>query len=232
MDNFNIGSIVISLSLFAIYHIITYNAVYSKSKSITLYRNLINSKYWIEKHKSKDDAPTVTLAIQTLRNTILVAIFLGGGTFTSAYTTLNAFNESSDINDKCRRIILSVMLMLSFLFFASVIRAASHLGYQLGLLYKKSLRVEASGNIDSKSQIQLVDIESNKVDDEDDDSGDEIDIVKESNKMASVMVVSFNIGFRFMYIAISFSFYSAGAIALDIATGVMLIFLFLIDRAF
>ena len=231
MDNFNIGSIVISLSLFAIYHIITYNAVYSKSKSITLYKNLINSRYWIEKHKSKDDAPTVTLAIQTLRNTILVAIFLGGGSFTAAYSTLNALSDANGINDECRRIILSVLLMISFLFFASVIRAASHLGYQLGLLYKKALKIEAkSDNIDLKSQIELVDIESNKYDDDGDD--DEIDIIKESNKMVSVMVVSFNLGFRFMYIAISFSFYSAGPIALDIATGIMLIFLYLIDRAF
>ena len=229
MDNFNIGSIVISLSLFAIYHLITYGAVYNRSKSIKLYKNLINSKHWVQKHKIKDDAPSVTLAIQTLRNTILVAIFLGGGAFTSAFNTLNNLNTTvSSTIDKTRQIILSVLLMLSFLGFASVIRAASHLGYQLGTLYKKTIHSEVSSDTISDS-IQDIDLENNK---KNDDASDEINILTESNRMVAVMIISFNLGFRFMYIAIAFTFYSTGPIGLDIATGIMLIFLYLIDHSF
>ena len=58
-----------------------------------------------------------------------------------------------------------------------------------------------------------------------------MNIVKESERMASMMVISFSDGFRFMSIAISFTFYAAGPIALNIATGIMLIILYLIDRA-
>lgn len=229
MDSFNIGSIVISLSSFAIYHIITYGAVYNRSKSIKLYKNLINSKHWVQKHKLKDDAPNVTLAIQTLRNTILVAIFLGGGAFTSAFNTLNDLGDSSNsynLVDKTRQVILSILLMLSFLGFASVIRAASHLGYQLGTIYKKALRHEPSS--DTIQVLDEIDLENSKKDDDSDD----INIVKESNQMAAVMIISFNLGFRFMYIAVAFTFYSLGPVGLDIGTGIMLIFLYFIDHSF
>lgn len=58
-----------------------------------------------------------------------------------------------------------------------------------------------------------------------------MNIVKESERMASVIMISFSVGFRFMYIAISLTFYAAGLIALNIATGIMLIILYLNDRA-
>ena len=54
-----------------------------------------------------------------------------------------------------------------------------------------------------------------------------MNIVKESERMASVIMISFSVGFRFMYVAISLTFYAAGLIA----TGIKLIILFLIDRA-
>ena len=228
MDNFNIGSIVISLSLFLIYHIRTYFAVYSKSKSIKLYKNLLNSKNWVKKHETKEDAPNVTLAIQTLRNTILVAIFLGGGAFTSAFNSLNnlRITSSTDV-DLARQTIVSILLMLSFLGFASVIRAASHLGYQLGTL---SIRdVAPSGGLSNNIQVSQVD----EIDLEEDNKKDDQDnILKESNRMAAVMIVSFNLGFRFMYIAVAFTFYSTGPIGLIIASGIMLVFLYAIDHSF
>ena len=214
MDNFNIGSIALSLSLFTLYHVVIYSSVYMKSKSIKLYKNLMNSRDWIKKHKVKEDAPNVTLAIQTLRNTIFVAVFLGGSAFTAAYNTLNNFNRVRDTNDQCRGIILSILLICSFLAFASVIRAASHLGYQIGTMYQTN----ESDDIENKKKT--------------DNDTSELDIVKDSNRMISVMIVSFNLGFRFLYVSIAFIFYSAGPIALLIATGFMLVYLYLIDHFF
>ena len=228
MDNFNIGSVAVSLSLFTLYHAVIYSSVYMKSKSIKLYKNLINSRDWIKKHKAKEDAPNVTLAIQTLRNTIFVAVFLGGSAFTAAYNTLNNLNKTRDINGQCRGIILSILLICSFLAFASVIRAASHLGYQIGTMYNQTLHtIPSPDNIAYK---ELDDIENKKKKIGDDTS--ELDIVKESNRMISVMIVSFNLGFRFLYVSIAFIFYSAGPIALLIATGFMLVYLYLIDHFF
>jgi hypothetical protein len=198
-----------------------------KSKSIKLYKNLINSRDWIKKHKAKEDAPNVTLAIQTLRNTIFVAVFLGGSAFTAAYNTLNSFNRVRGINDQCRGIILSILLICSFLAFASVIRAASHLGYQIGTMYNQT--VHAVPSPDTIAYNESDDIENKKKIDND---TSEIDIVKDSNRMISVMIVSFNLGFRFLYVSIAFIFYSAGPIALLIATGFMLVYLYLIDHIF
>ena len=226
MDNFNIGSIVVSLSLFTLYHVVIYSSVYMRSKSIKLYKNLINSRDWIKKHKAKEDAPNVTLAIQTLRNTIFVAVFLGGSAFTAAYNTLNNFNRAHDINGQCRGIILSILLICSFLAFASVIRAASHLGYQIGTMYNHQT-LHTIPSPDNIAYNELDDIENKK---KIGDDTSEFDVVKDSNRMISVMIVSFNLGFRFLYVSIAFIFYSAGPIALLIATGLMLVYLYLIDH--
>ncbi len=97
--------------------------------------NLKNSMHWIQKHKEKSDAQSTTLAIQTLRNTILVAVFIGGYALNSAYGIINSYEDSNkSTRSKVRNIILAVILFASFLCWANVIRLASHLGYMIGTL--------------------------------------------------------------------------------------------------
>ena len=50
------------------------------------------------------------------------------------------------------------------------------------------------------------------------------------NELSVSTSSSFNLGFRFLFVAISFAFYSAGPIALMIVSAVILLFLIEIDH--
>ena len=106
LQELDIIAVSVSLGLFFFYHLYSYLNTYvvrrSASSSIQLKKNMSNAFLWLRKHKVKDDAPTVTLAIQTLRNTILVAIFLGGGSFTTAYQLLNSVRMDVCIQNTLR----------------------------------------------------------------------------------------------------------------------------------
>ena len=89
---------------------------------------------WLKKHRERTDSPNTTVAVQTIRNSIYVAIFIGGSTFLAASTLLNSFPHVHDPYQKIRIVILSLILFLSFLSWASVLRCSSHLGYMTGVL--------------------------------------------------------------------------------------------------
>ena len=57
----------------------------------------------------------------------------------------------------------------------------------------------------------------------------DIDIPNEMRGLISMMLLCFNLGFRFMFISIAFQFYVGGPIALLIATEVMLTFFLILD---
>ena len=80
--SFDIAAIAVSSGVLIGYHAYLYLAVFLyMNDNIQLSTNMKNSIWWLKKHELKGDAPTVTLAIQTFRNTILVAIFVGNGVF-------------------------------------------------------------------------------------------------------------------------------------------------------
>ena len=56
------------------------------------------------------------------------------------------------------------------------------------------------------------------------------EILNELKLMSVSMLSSFSLGFRLLFVSIPFAFYSAGPIALIIASGVILIFLYNIDH--
>lgn len=103
-------------------------------ESIRLAKNLENGVAWLMKHNERDDAGSVTLAIQTLRNTILVAIFIGGESFVFAYNVINSYSSDTSAWESTRVGIIATFLFLSFISWAGVIRLASHLGYYIGAL--------------------------------------------------------------------------------------------------
>ena len=100
-------------------------------------RNYYNMLLWAEKHAEKPDAPSVTLAIQTLRNTILVGVFIGGASLQYAANACDFLvRPGGPISPQlfCRELILGGLLFVSFLNWTQVIRFANHLGYWVGTL--------------------------------------------------------------------------------------------------
>ncbi len=116
-----------------------YNMIFFASiqthQPVQLALNLANSGHWIEKHKEKDDPQSGTLAIQTMRNTIMVAVFIGGYSLNFAYSVVGNYDaDNNSMRMNVRAIILTILLFASFLCWACVIRHASHLGYMVGTL--------------------------------------------------------------------------------------------------
>ncbi len=134
LTSYDYGALIVSGSLLIIYNVVFFSSLSSRPpKQLAL--NLKNAEHWIDKHASRDDATTCVLAIQTLRNTIMVAVFVGGYTLTIAYNISDALDvEDATHRFRVRSLILAVLLFSSFLCWASVIRHASHLGYMIGTM--------------------------------------------------------------------------------------------------
>ena len=259
-DGFNVGAVSAAITSMVVYHCFSYGSILFGKKTLSnvqLARNIRNSSLWFDKHKTLKDAPTVTLAIQTLRNTILIAIFIGGFSFQYAWLAMNSVPTSPTINDEIRFIIIAILLFSSFLCWANTIRMASHMGYVVGTLDKQVTDVEnAKALLESKT----TDVEAN-------DNGKEETVnptatqppgirtdkaaaadtttsndksrqhveklerdLKRNQTMLTNMLWNFSLGFRYIFCAIPFQFYAAGPIALLIATGVMLMFLYHADH--
>jgi len=80
--------------------------------------------------------------VQTLRNTIIVATFVGGFAFTQATNNLGGATQSSLVGGEVvpfvpgegslRSVLQAALLFFAFMNFALVVRTASHLGYLMG----------------------------------------------------------------------------------------------------
>ena len=124
---FSIGSIVL-------YHVYFYSCFCCcLSNRVQLSTNIKNSVFWMKKHQSKGDAPSVTLAIHTLRNIIMVAIFTGGYALNLGVSISNAYPTHSTAED-IRCLVIAVFSIGSFLAWATVIRIAAQLGFLMGTL--------------------------------------------------------------------------------------------------
>jgi hypothetical protein len=137
LDNNNFAALSISLGFLFSYHAFLYITLSrSFGNHIQLSINLNNAVNWLRKHKERGDAASVTLAVQTLRNTILVVVFLGGYSLQMGFTVLSsvATISADQIHLKIRAVIISSCLFLSFLCWVSVVRIASNLGYFIGTL--------------------------------------------------------------------------------------------------
>jgi hypothetical protein len=139
MDDFDVGVFAVSIGILSIYHIALYSNVAFRTApgtDIYLSTNIKCYKKWLIKHITITDAPTTTLAVQTLRNTILVAVFVGTQAFQFGYNTANGYSSLGDDQhrEKMRTIILSILLFASFLCWVFVIRSAAHLGYMIAAI--------------------------------------------------------------------------------------------------
>lgn len=170
---FDLIALILSLVLLLAYNIYAYSITLSyvcckkpndELVKLQLHRNWATSYLWMQKHAQKNDAPTVTLAIQTFRNTILVATFLGTITFQSAISICNSYISMTDDYQRARSIILVVLLFSSFLSWSSVIRCAAHLGYQTGVLSDK-IEKKIKESQSTPTDIELAKNEQKETDD-------------------------------------------------------------------
>jgi hypothetical protein len=116
--------------------------------------NVDNDMLWVQKHREYVDTPTVTLAIQTIRNTAIVAIFIGGYAFQNTVATITTFSQTppgrTDL--KISKGVTAMLMFLSFLCWAVVIRSAAHLGFYLDVIsfLAQKLREAESGEFTVK----------------------------------------------------------------------------------
>lgn len=129
---FDAVGLAASIFVLAAYHTIFY--YHQRTAGMQLSFNIRNVAHWLHKHKVKSDPQSGTLAIHTLRNTIMVGVFIGGYALNTAYTSaldyINGLNKRKQVRALC----LAILLFGSFLCWAIVIRHAAHLGYMIGTL--------------------------------------------------------------------------------------------------
>ena len=145
LSNFDIAAIVLSLLLFAGYHINLYvfNPLCFGGR-MPFSVNLKNASMFLRKHKEMSESPAVLLAIQTFRNTMMAGVFVGGNALGWAYTFANEYQYITERRYQIRSIIIMILMFASFLCWANVVRLCSVLGYLVGTMqYSEKLRKEA-----------------------------------------------------------------------------------------
>lgn len=253
IPTFDAAAIGVTLFAHTIYLICYQTLTLQESNHTQKGRNFGNMLLWVDKHNVKSDAPNVTLAIQTLRNTILVAIFVGGSSLAAAIGACDILTRP-EVTPQivCRQLLIGSQLFLSFLNWAQVIRFCNHMGYYVGTLEthiknkmeeRKSrmaalaqqqavaLSSNVSRSIDSHETSPAVDSYidvSNTVVLEEEDENDTAARI-ECNAMGHKITAHFSWGFRFIYFAIPFWMYSGGPVALIAAAGVNIVLLCLFD---
>ena len=178
---------------------------------------LQSGRAWTHKHVSGRSAPDVTLAIQTLRNTVLVATFVGTLSFTVAMATLGAAAAADGAAPRARALLQAALLTGSFLNFALVIRCAAHAGYLIGSVPAQPLEAAEEGEGEGAAVSPHPQAPA--------------DPLHEVTTLLHMQALHFSLGFRFFYTSIPFAFAVAGAEALIAATCLVLAFLVYIDNA-
>jgi hypothetical protein len=133
--DFGNASILAVFLAFSMYHCVLFVLIWAPhGYGIPFYSNVHNDMFWVRKHKEMTDTETVTLAVQTLRNTAIVAIFVGGYSFSNATIVILSITKYEQFDLRIAKSIVCLLLFLSFLCWATVIRSSSHLGYHLGVI--------------------------------------------------------------------------------------------------
>lgn len=217
-DAFSIVVLAAVGAVFIAYNVTVVARAHGGGGAAALHAVILESgSAFIAKHLEKDDAATSTLAVQSLRNTVLVAIFIGGIAFQAFQVSAAAAGAAGDAAAAARLLILSAFLLASFLNFALVIRAASHLAYVLGGA-RHAAAAAAAGTDGSAA--------------EEGRGAAAAAAARHSRTVASLcrslmrgLSLHFSLGFRCLYASVPYSFAAAGPVALVVAAGGMLAFL-------
>jgi uncharacterized membrane protein len=246
---FDIISVTLSLLMFTAYYIHFYLvSIGSGPKSTQLRKNIDNVGYWSMKHfYASDSTATTTLAVQTLRNSIVAAIFIGGSALSTVSVVIQPMFEYWSPRLAVRQLILSILLTISFLNWALVIRYNTHAGFMAGAIHPhlkekvekiKGRRLNAlllgarrdrerkSGDDDDDVG---VDVDGRRSVEEEEEEKEEEQVVQElARNFASICelaVVHQAWGFRYIFFSIPFFFYTAGPLALLVSSVAMILFL-------
>lgn len=218
MSLFEIIALSVTASILILYNLLVVSfsrGAFSRSLHSLV---LASTAAFIRKHLSSSDPSADLLAVQSLRNTALVAIFIGGIAFQAFQTAATAAAEASSPVAASRNLILASFLLCSFLNFALVIRAASHLSFMIGAAPVVPQVVARGGAADVGGG---------------DEVGPEAAFSLRFNvlclSLMEAMSLHFSLGFRCLYASVPFTYASSGPTALCISGGVMLAFLFYSD---
>lgn len=129
---FDIIALAVCIFVLFGYHVVFY--YFQRNSDMQSSFNVRNVTHWLHKHKVKSDATSGTLAIHTLRNTIMVAVFIGGYALNVAYISASEYEMGQNKRIQVRATCLAILLFGSFLCWAIVIRYAAQLGYLIGTL--------------------------------------------------------------------------------------------------
>eukprot|EP01032_Pedospumella_encystans_P022057 gene22057-25006_t len=145
LSTFDLGAVCCTLFVFAVYHLYLYilkPQCFNGTVPFTIH--MVNSEMWIKKHKEMYDPATTVLAIQTIRNTLMVGVFIGGNAINIAYSFANDYKDLVGQRWKVRSMVLMALLFSSFICWANVVRLGSTLGYMIGTMqYSEKMRTEA-----------------------------------------------------------------------------------------
>lgn len=162
-DSFDVGAVCASVVLLTVYHVNLYVIrPQCFGARIPFGVNLKNANMWIRKHKEMNESSVVLLAVQTLRNTMMAGVFIGGNAVVLAFNFANSYRQQDGMRMKTRSLIITICMFASFLAWANVIRLSSVLGYMIGTMqYSERLRKEAI----EQEKAELDALEANKATD-------------------------------------------------------------------
>ena len=145
LSTFELAAVCSTIAVFAAYHLYLYIIKpQCLNGTVPFTIHMVNSEMWIKKHKEMFDSATTVLAIQTIRNTLMVGVFIGGNAINIAYDFANDYKDLVGQRWKVRSMILMALLFSSFICWANVVRLGSTLGYMIGTMqYSEKLRTEA-----------------------------------------------------------------------------------------
>lgn len=232
----DIVAIAVVLLGFSVYIYMYTVDSYVNNGSTPLRRNLENVVYWSLKHfNASNDTPTTTLAVQTLRNSMIAAIFIGGAALTSAGAVIQPMYEYWTPRLAVRQIILSSLLCISFLNWALVVRYNTHAGFMAGAIHthveakvdemrlRRESQVEKTTDKDPEAITEAGGLDSEElalIDHEIMERARE-EVGEQFTKVCSLSVLHQALGFRFIFFSIPFFFYSAGPVALLVSGAAM-----------
>lgn len=248
------AAIGVTLGVFAIYHLYVYlikPRFFDKATPYTI--QVVNSEIWIKKHNEASDSPSGVLAIQTIRSSLTVGVFLGGSVIKIAADLASDFEDVRGQRWVARSSILMALLFGSFICWANVIRVGSTLGYVIGTMqYAERLRTEAVAK-ERQLEVLMSDVDSDissiasanviaapttkkrkkkrvnaptieRIASGDLTSTDIPDVIKEASNMVQSMSIFFSLGIRLIFLSIPFALYAAGPVALLVSAGLLLLF--------
>jgi hypothetical protein len=228
--------------------LLVYNVLAYALKQTGLRLALRANPAWARRHLDEAGAAETTLAIQTLRNTVLVATFVGTLVFGQAVLALNTVGLGTPPQEKARVVLQAALQVAAFLSFASVIRTAQHIGYLLGGVHElqKSVgaaRKAAAAPADAAAAgaaapppcaataaaATAAAAAEGQTNADDEESAAEVE--DGVLNLVRTQAWAFSLGFRFLYCSLPFAFGVAGAAILIVAAVLILGFLVYIDHA-